>query len=121
MDVSNSRIMRETMCGTLDYMAPEVHNAGPKSLYDAKKADIYSMGVCLFEMINYDKAFDVSLIHNHISEMVRLKKERIFRYHSKIEPILSNDIKDLIYKLLEPDPQKRITIQQISRHKALQI
>jgi serine/threonine protein kinase len=33
---------------------------------------------------------------------------------------LSQEIKDLVDKLLEPDPQNRITAQEVCNHSALQ-
>ncbi|KPM04079.1 protein kinase-like protein 8 [Sarcoptes scabiei] len=54
---TENKLLRYTRCGSEGYMAPEIleitqQNKGSKS-YDAKKADIYSMGVCFYEMINF--------------------------------------------------------------------
>lgn len=40
-----------TLCGTLEYMAPEVINSGPDNYYN-KKIDIWSLGVILYEFLN---------------------------------------------------------------------
>lgn len=121
-DKSVNHIMRETVCGSLSYMAPEVHKASKENPYDAKAADIYSMGVCLFEMINYDKPFDGDLADTlrGLAKLIQLKLHRIYRYHKKIVPELSQEIKDLVDKLLEPDPENRVTAQEVCNDSALQ-
>lgn len=45
-----------TVCGTLHYMAPEIHKKGE---YDIK-ADIWAAGIVLYELIMLDKPFDGS-------------------------------------------------------------
>jgi len=37
--------------GTQNYMAPEVRDLSQGKSYDPKKADVYSLGVCLFVLL----------------------------------------------------------------------
>ena len=37
--------------GTLQYMAPEIKNIEKGDTYDAKKSDVYSIGVCIFVLL----------------------------------------------------------------------
>ena len=117
---SDGRILKETICGSAAYMAPEVHTVSKKKPYDAKAADLFSMGVCLFEMVNYDQPFPTPEDAKSLPQLVRHKKNRKYKFHAKLDLRLSADFKDLIHRLLEPNPQKRITIKQITEHKSLQ-
>ena len=47
----------ETLCGTPEYVAPEIHSLSIGKRYDAKPVDLYAMGVSLFEMVNLTKPF----------------------------------------------------------------
>jgi serine/threonine protein kinase len=42
---------------------------------------------------------------------------RDFKYNPKIESNLWESVKDLIYRLLEPKPEKRITAKEIISQK----
>ena len=93
----------ETMIGSPIYMAPEIL----KGLTYTIKADIYSMGVMLFEML-YGKApfEDVNIpgLLNKIS-----KGDIVFRSYNPISP----STEFLIKRMLEPIESQRITWQEI--------
>ncbi|XP_054157381.1 testis-specific serine/threonine-protein kinase 1-like [Oppia nitens] len=110
-------LMRQTHCGSPIYMAPEVLTVNKTGKYDAKIADLYSMGVCLYEMITFDKPFtdDIS-----IENLIKEKIKRNYQYNVQINDKLSTDVKDIIYKLLDPNPKHRIKIIDIFNHKALE-
>ena len=95
-----------TPCGSPCYASPEMV-AGKK--YDGMKIDIWSTGIILFAMLcgylpfedkNNDKLFD-----------------KILECKIEYPDFLSEDPKDLINKILEVDPEKRITIDEIKKHK----
>lgn len=44
-----TEMMRNSICGTSGYMAPELTAGRP---YDSKAVDVYAMGVSLYEMLN---------------------------------------------------------------------
>ena len=44
---------RETFCGTLEYIAPEMYQGGT---YD-EKADIWALGILLYEMLHGTSPF----------------------------------------------------------------
>jgi len=112
-------ILRKTFCGHPAYMAPEVFRTVNAWPYEARAADMYSMGVCLFEMLNYDKPYDASHALNNEGAYVLKQKNREYRFHEKVDKVLSKEIKDLIYRLLDPKGGSRITAQQTLIHKGI--
>jgi serine/threonine protein kinase len=44
-DKEKTRIMKGTYCRSAQYMAPELHSLTEGHVYDAMKADVYSLGV----------------------------------------------------------------------------
>ncbi|CAD6229306.1 unnamed protein product [Miscanthus lutarioriparius] len=93
-----------TTCGTPAYVAPEVLS---RKGYDGAKADIWSCGVILFVLVaGYLPFHDTNLI-----EMYR----KISRAEFRCPRIFSTELKDLLYKILDPDPSTRISISRIKR------
>lgn len=83
--------MARTVCGTPYNMAPEVCNGQP---YDFK-ADIWAMGVIMYELITFNKPFDSQKL-NSLFEMIINKEPK------QIENRCA-DIKLLIKALLNKD------------------
>ena len=90
-----NNINSNTICGTLEYMAPEIIKG---KNYD-KSADWYSFGIVLYQMICGDVPF--KLKNRNIDE---ISYETDIKYPEKI----SNEAKDIISKLLEIEPEKRL-------------
>ncbi|CAM0883040.1 unnamed protein product [Alopecurus aequalis] len=94
-----------TTCGTPAYVAPEVLS---RKGYDGAKADIWSSGIILFVLVaGYLPFHEVNLI-----EMYR----KISKAEFKCPRYFSADLKDLLQKILDPDPSTRITISRIKRN-----
>ncbi|KAM0831958.1 hypothetical protein ACQ4PT_026533 [Festuca glaucescens] len=93
-----------TTCGTPAYVAPEVLS---RRGYDGAKADIWSCGVILFVLVAGFLPFhDTNLI-----EMYR----KISKAEYKCPRPFSIELKDLLYKILDPDPSTRASISRIKR------
>ncbi|KAJ7979619.1 Non-specific serine/threonine protein kinase [Quillaja saponaria] len=91
-----------TTCGTPAYVAPEV--IGKKG-YDGAKADIWSCGVILYVLLAGFLPFQ----DDNLVSMYR----KIYRGDFKCPPWLTSEARRLITKLLDPNPDTRITISKI--------
>ena len=105
--ILNDNSKRNTICGTLEYMAPEIiKNEG----YE-KTIDIWSLGILLYEMIHGYCPFNSN--DNNKNNIILNK---IINENFEIKKDISNECKDLIQKMLEKDYKKRITIEEILNH-----
>jgi 5'-AMP-activated protein kinase, catalytic alpha subunit len=91
-----------TLCGTPGYAAPEVfRNKG----YDGAKADIWSCGVILYVLL----AGALPFPDDNIAAMFK----KMSRGDYRCPPWLSTDARRLIPRLLDPNPDTRITVAQL--------
>ena len=94
--------------GSEEYCAPELLEKS-QTPFDGTKVDIFCLGVVLFAMLSATFPFDI-------------KKRKMAVRQGLAQPAVrfpfavSNECKDLITKMLEQNPAKRITIEQIFEH-----
>ena len=92
-------------CGTPAYIAPEIlKDKG----YEGYAVDIWSAGVVLYAMIYGTVPFragNMSELHKLITKGKYVLKDDV-----------SEEVRDLLSKMLESDPKKRYTIPQILCH-----
>jgi serine/threonine protein kinase len=91
--------------GTIPYIAPEMIK---KTILDETKLDIYAIGVCLYILLHGKYPFEA----NNLKEIYL----QIILNKYTISDDISIICTDLLIKLLEPDPDKRISIEQIKKH-----
>lgn len=101
--------LSRTRCGSAGYMAPEVLEE--KGEYDAKAADMFSMGVILYEMLTGRIPFGIPYDKSSEKKYLQLAKGRKWRLPSDVN--LSQEGKDLLNKLLDPYPKARPTATQV--------
>ena len=97
--------MRNTYCGTIDYMAPEIVKNQPHD----EKVDLWSVGVLLYELTQGKPPF--------VGENFQEKNENIL--NNKISPFevkITGKCKDIIGKLLCADPKGRLRMDQVFQH-----
>lgn len=97
--------MLQTVCGTPNYVAPEVLK---EQGYDGRIADVWSCGVILFVMLAGYLPFDDDNM-NALFTKIERGEFRMARH-------FSDGAKDLISKILVTDPGKRITLEEITQH-----
>eukprot|EP01060_Flectonema_neradi_P020013 TRINITY_DN27529_c0_g1_i1.p1 TRINITY_DN27529_c0_g1~~TRINITY_DN27529_c0_g1_i1.p1 ORF type:complete len:307 (+),score=60.66 TRINITY_DN27529_c0_g1_i1:37-957(+) len=101
----NNQQLLNTVCGTPNYMAPEVLK---EKGYDGKKADIWSAGVILYAMLAGYLPFDDPNM-NVLCDKIEAGEYRMSR---KFSP----NAADFIKRMLTVDPDKRITLEQMIEH-----
>ena len=109
-DFGLSNYMRDgeffkTSCGSPNYAAPEVISG---LTYCGPDVDVWSCGVVLYALLAGYLPFD----ENNISALFAKIKSASYQIPSQF----SDDSKDLIQRMLNPDPIARITIKQIKQH-----
>lgn len=103
--MANDKDMTQTMVGSPIYMAPEVLK-GLK--YDAR-ADVWSLGVVLFEMLYGYCPFE----EKSITKLVTLIDNKFITFPH--DTIVSESVKDLILIMLTPNYSERITSTNLNK------
>eukprot|EP00127_Corallochytrium_limacisporum_P003592 Clim_evm75s150 gene=Clim_evmTU75s150 len=99
---------RNTMCGTLDYLAPEMvmgegHDEG---------VDVWGLGVLCYEFLTGTPPFDA---HSY-TETYRNIHNVNFKFPSSVDP----GARDLIRKVLQRRVEKRISLKDLMKHPWIQ-
>ncbi|KAE9585589.1 hypothetical protein Lal_00009782 [Lupinus albus] len=102
--------MLVTPCGTPAYVAPEVLK---KKGYDGSKADIWSCGVILYALLSGYLPFQ--------GENVLRIYRKSFKADYAFPEWISPQAKNLISKLLVVNPEKRYSIDDITKHPWFQV
>eukprot|EP00210_Caulerpa_lentillifera_P000867 g838.t1 len=106
-----------SLVGTPYYIAPEVIMREDKKPYNGKKADIWSCGVLLYAMVfncyPFIKTEDI-VAHGSIQKIAKRVCEGPLTFPTNNES--TNDVRDLLTRILEKDPDHRITIDKIMEH-----
>jgi len=100
-----------TQCGTFNYVAPEILTPSDSRAYDSQ-CDLWSLGVILYVCLSGYPPFSES-------EGCSLKKqiiEGIYDFDTQIWTHISEQAKDLIRKLLNTDPDERLTTVEALEH-----
>ena len=93
-------------CGSPCYASPEMLSGNP---YSGVTTDLWSAGIVLYSMLVGALPFDDQELHK-LYEQIKLGK-------FYIPSTLSLEAIDLLKRILQVDPKKRITIQELKEHK----
>ncbi|CAE6403885.1 unnamed protein product, partial [Rhizoctonia solani] len=96
---------RTTLCGTLDYLPPEMVEGRPHT----EKVDYWALGVLMFEFLVGKPPFE------DLSGQ-RATYTKISAVSFQIPSHISSDAADLIRKLLQHDPERRLPLTQVATH-----
>lgn len=112
------------MCGTLDYLPPEMIKPGSQENYYNEKVDLWSLGVLTYEFLVGEAPFEDTPV---------MTQRRIARGEMTVPSFVSPEAKNLIHRvsfsnylwakddtdilqLLILDPEKRITLEEVQQH-----
>jgi serine/threonine protein kinase len=109
----------KTPAGTSKYFPPEVH-AG--STYEGIAVDLFAAAIVIFCMaighMPFSKATEVDSLYGLLvagkAKQYWKVHEEIMKEHSGLKSI-NSDLKDLMTKMLDPNPVKRMTIEEIKK------
>jgi len=105
-----------TECGTPGYMAPEVFGGKSFAGYDGFAADIWACGVILFIMLAGFPPFQKPAMSDWWFNKLSTNKHALFWQAHSRSAYFSEQTKDFINKILNPDPAKRMSIAEMKRH-----
>jgi len=91
-----------TMAGTPYYLSPEIVNGNPYGF----KADIWSLGVLLYELCALKPPFDADNLGAICMKIIKGVYDPLPNFYSK-------ELRDLVSNLLEMDPEKRMSTSAI--------
>lgn len=110
IDETGVALMSKTFCGSAAYAAPEVVSG---KAYIPKSADLWSLGVVLFIMLNGTMPFD----EKNLKKLIKCQLARQFTFRPEVEKVISMDAIRMVRHLLEPDPIDRINIDEVMRER----
>lgn len=90
------------------YSCPEKMKNTP---YCAQSSDIWSLGICLFRLLNGFYPF-----YPHDTNGIEELSDQVINADVYINPELSPQANDLLINMLHKNPQRRFSVQQILNH-----
>ncbi|RKO86113.1 kinase-like domain-containing protein, partial [Blyttiomyces helicus] len=95
---------QKTMCGTPNYISPEIVSRQPYGL----ASDVWSLGCMVVTLLTGKPPFE--------SQAVKMTLDKVSRGEYMLPDSLSPVAKDLIQKLLQKDPSKRLPLTKVLSH-----
>nr|KAF6272732.1 aurora kinase C [Pipistrellus kuhlii] len=102
--VHTPSLRRKTMCGTLDYLPPEMIEQKTYS----ETVDLWCLGVLCYELLAGQPPFESSSYYETY--------KRILKVDVKFPPTIPLGAQDLISKLLRYQPSERLPLAQVLQH-----
>ncbi|KAF1921779.1 kinase-like domain-containing protein [Ampelomyces quisqualis] len=106
---------RSTVCGTLDYLSPEMAimmlKPGKDKDFYTKAIDQWSLGVLTYELLVGKPPFEMKSTHATQKKIANYKGKGI-----KFPSYVARDAEDLIRDLLNMDAEKRLGFDDVLKH-----
>lgn len=101
-----------TICGSPQYVAPEVLEVGQKPLCYTPAADLWSLGVIMYILLSGNTPFD----DTNEAVLFQKIKNGLFSMKQPVWETISLEGKDLMRRLLIIVPEKRLTAKKALQH-----
>ncbi|XP_046689208.1 serine/threonine-protein kinase PLK4-like, partial [Homalodisca vitripennis] len=96
--------IHKTMCGTPNYMSPEILLSSPHG----REVDVWGLGCMLYTLLVGHPPFD--------SKAIKSTFDRVVNLDYQMPQHISSDGQDLIRRMLKKKPTDRITLEEILCH-----
>ncbi|TGZ46505.1 Uncharacterized protein DBV15_10345 [Temnothorax longispinosus] len=107
MDHEGRRVLSQTYCGPAAYAAPEVVAGTLYNPVQPKLADVWSLGIILFIMLNATMPFDDENLRKLLKD--QMSRNWVFRSVSALA-------KSIVRQIFEPDITLRLTLERVLGH-----
>jgi len=95
---------RNTMCGTLDYLPPEMIKSGSKDNFYSEKVDLWSLGVLTYEFLVGEAPFEDTPV---------MTQRRIEKGDMTVPSFISPEAKDLIKRVSNIDTSFKLPLLNV--------
>lgn len=95
---------RTTLCGTLDYLSPEMVQGQPHT----KNVDLWSLGVLAYELLVGRAPFHATGFDDTYNKIMKVRYE--------VPPEMSRPAAHLISRLLVKQPEQRMPLENVTMH-----
>lgn len=106
-------ILPQGACGKLPYMSPEIYqNRLP---FDGELIDIWSIGVILFCMVTGNRSYERPQNSDPLYYWMTHNLHHLLQQWNILD-VLSKGCLDLLQRILQPNPNRRISLDEILDH-----
>jgi serine/threonine protein kinase len=109
-------LLKQSICGKRNYIAPEVLREDP--VFNPMQCDIWAAGVILFIALTGVPPVDTATTADERYMMI--SQGRLLEMLQTWQMDLDEDVVDLVQRIMRPVPQERLTLAQIINHKWMQ-
>ena len=99
------------LLGTRSYIAPEMRK---QERYDARKSDVFSLGVTLYAAVYGFFPFEDSSDGDPVFKQILDGEEKEFWTRA---PDSSPELRDLLWRMFSPSPKDRPSVEEVLSHK----
>ncbi|CAD8127616.1 unnamed protein product [Paramecium sonneborni] len=106
--------------GTLGYLAPEFCTQGFISAEELAKADVYSLGICIFILAFFHPPYNYNTQMCLNRNLIQKRQWQQYWERTDKQKKFNQEFYSFLEGMLEQDPERRFTIQEVLEHSFLQ-
>lgn len=106
-------MLPQRRCGKFPYMSPEIYRSNGN--FDGSAIDVWTAGAILFVLLTGTKPYRIPHSSDCLFRFVT-NKEQLSTLLNRWGIALSNEALDLLHNMLQVDPRKRLTIDEVMGH-----